>query len=262
MRPTVNPYRRLIGSILEAWPDAKSRFLWDLNPVARESSKRIESWHNKYAGQKAVIVCNGPSLNNTDLSLLKGVFTFGLNKINLLFNRSDFRPDCIVAVNPFVIEQNQDFFNQTDLPIFIDSVGHEQIKFRKNVAFLHSVYQRKFAKDCSMSINQGATVTYVAIQLAYHMGFKDVALIGCDHSFADKGPANKTVTSSNHDANHFDPNYFAGGVQWQLPDLLESEVSYTLARDTFDNSGRRLVNATVGGRLDIFERMSLEDFMK
>ena len=253
-RPTINPYRYGAFLILD-------RLKWDLNPESWRSRKIIKSWQNKYAGQKAVILCNGPSLLKTDFSLLEGVFTFGLNKINLLFDKSDFRPSCIVAVNPFVIEQNAEFYNQTDIPLFLSRVGTKLIQSRENVAFMHSTSQTKFAQDCSFSVYEGATVTFVAMQLAFHMGFKDVALIGCDHNFATKGMANQTVVSGEKDDNHFDPRYFSGGVKWHLPDLPRSEFSYSLAGDIYNSYGRRLVNATEGGKLELLPRISLINFL-
>lgn len=265
-RETISPYRYALRSVVAAFAEASSdvgrRLAWDLNHLSWSSRSRICAWKNRHAGRKAVILCNGPSLLKADLSLLQGVFTFGLNKINLLFDKSVFRPSCIAAVNKFVLEQNRDFYNGTDIPLFLDSPAARFIQDRPSIAFLHSAKQRKFARDCSMSIYQGYTVTFVALQLAYHMGFKDVALIGCDHTFTTKGPANKAVVADARDNDHFDPNYFAGGVQWQLPDLLQSEVSYTMAREAFETSGRRIVNATDGGKLEIFERMSLAEFLQ
>jgi Protein of unknown function DUF115 len=262
--PTLNPYKRLLGVVTEIWPDAKDRLKWDLNPQSRISRQRVKSWLNRHQGKKAVILCNGPSLNQVDFELLSrsGVFTFGLNKVNLLFKRTDFRPSCIVAVNELVLEQNAGFFNETNIPLFVAHYANKLVQMRENVHFIHSVFQRKFARDCSMSVGQGATVTNVALQLAFHMGFSEVALVGCDHSFAEKGPANKTVVAGKVDHSHFDPNYFAGGVKWQLPDLLQSEVSYSIAREVFEAHGRRLVNATEGGKLEIFERVSLDQFLQ
>jgi hypothetical protein len=193
----------------------------------------------------------------------KRIFCFGLNKINLLFEKTEFRPDAVVAVNIHVIMQNAPFFNQSNIPLFLDSHGNRFVKFRDNVHFLHAVPQnRKFAKDCSVSVIQGATVTFVAMQLAFHMGFQKVALVGCDHSFFDRGPANKTVVSGKADPNHFDPRYFAGGVKWQLPDLLASELQYDTARETFEENARQIVNCTAGGNLEIFARMDLNDFLQ
>lgn len=118
-----------------------------------------------------------------------------------------------------------------------------------------------FSRDCSMNVYQGGTVTYVALQLAFHMGFSRVALVGCDHSFATKGPSNKTIVATGADQSHFDPNYFADGTKWQLPDLFASEVSYNMAKAMYEEYGRSLVNCTEGGKLDIFDRQGLVDFL-
>ncbi|RRJ94458.1 DUF115 domain-containing protein [Opitutaceae bacterium TAV4] len=245
-----NPYKYAIREII-------SRLRWDISTESRRSRCRLIDLHKKYLGKSAVIVCNGPSLLKTDLPLLSNVYTFGLNKINLLFDKSDFRPSCIVAVNAFVIEQNRDYYNQTDCPLFLDRVAVKQVRHRENVIFLHSSDQAKFARDCSMSIKQGNTVTFVAMQLAFHMGFRHIALVGCDHNFAQKGPANKTVKAEGDDQSHFDPRYFSGGVNWQLPDLAASEHFYSVAGDTFAAAGGSIVNCTEGGKLEVFERASL-----
>ncbi len=251
---TINPYRHAMVEVVK-------RLIWDIKPESWRSRRILRNFKNKYVGEKAVVVCNGPSLLKSDLSLLQDVFTFGLNKINLLFDKSDYRPSCIVAVNPFVIEQNKQFYNETEIQLFLDSIATTNIKSRRNVSFLHSGNQIKFAQDCSISIHQGATVTFVALQLAFHMGFKKVALIGCDHNFATEGPAGKTVISGDKDPNHFDPNYFSGGVKWQLPNLFHSEVSYNMANQIFEQNGRTIVNATEGGLLEVYPRISLFEYI-
>jgi len=182
----------------------------------------------------------------------------------MLFDKTDFRPSTIVAVNPYVIEQNRKFYNATQIPLLLDSCGTKAgIDFRENVAFLHSAaFPGAFAQDCSVSIFQGYTVTYVALQIAFHMGFSRVALVGCDHSFATKGPANKTVESGDSDPDHFDPKYFSGGDKWQLPDLFESEMAYYKAKTEYEIAGREIVNCTDGGKLEIFTRASLESFLQ
>lgn len=257
-RTTINPYRNVASLML-------SRVLWDLHPYSWVSRKRIKGWKDKNFGQKAVILCNGPSLNQTNFDELtaSGVFTFGLNKINLLFPRSDFRPSVIVAVNSHVIEQAASFYNTTNIPLFLDSAGKKLVSFNKNVHFLHSAGSGgNFAEDCSISIRQGSTVTYVAMQLAFHMGFKEVALVGCDHSFVAKGPAYKTVLADKVDSDHFDPNYFAGGVKWDLPSIAASTFHYDVAKDVFESHGREIVNCTEGGKLEVFPRQSLSEFLR
>jgi hypothetical protein len=102
---------------------------------------------------------------------------------------------------------------------------------------------------------EGATVTNLALQLAFHMGIEQAILIGVDHDFASKGDANKTVVSEGDDPNHFMPNYFGKGVKWQLPDLDTSEVGYLMAREGYRKAGREVLDATVGGKLTVFPKV-------
>lgn len=254
--PAINPYRHAFGLM-------KRRFRWDLNLEALVSRRKMRKIQNSHIGEKCVILCNGPSLLHVDFEELKqsNVYTFGLNKINLLFDKTEFRPSCVVSVNKEVIEQNSAFFNSTEIPLFINCHKKDIIKRREDVIFFHPVNIRGFSRDCSMSLFTGFTVTYVAMQLAFHLGFFEVALVGCDHNFATKGPANATVASGESDPNHFDPKYFSGGVNWQLPDISGSEYAYTMANSVFEGFGRKIYNCTVGGKLEVFERKCLSDFL-
>lgn len=242
----------------------KNKIKWDIKSEARTSRKELSQLKNKYSGKKMVLLCNGPSLNKVDFQFLKdsGVFCVGLNKINLLFDRTDFRPDLIVSVNKLVIEQNADFFNQTEIPIILDSSAANKINKRKGVNFIYSLpFQLKFAGDVTGAVCQGYTVTYVALQVAFHLGFEEVALVGCDHSFATKGSSNMTVTSGQSDPNHFSDKYFSGGMKWQLPDLLGSEIHYKMAKEYYESKGRKIFNCTEGGLLEIYERKDLKEFI-
>jgi hypothetical protein len=253
-REKLNPY-------LTAGADVARRLAWDIRLESWRSRTKLKKLKDKYAGQASVILCNGPSLNRTDFGLLKDVYTFGLNKIHLLFPRTDFRPSSIVAVNRHVIGQTAGFYNETNIPLFLAAVGLRKVRPSPSKIFLHTTdARRRFSRDCSFSLYEGNTVTFVAMQLAFHMGFHRVALIGCDHNFAAKGPANKLVQGGESDPDHFDPNYFAG-VSWQLPDLFESEVGYKLALDAYTASGRSLVNATDGGKLELLPRQTLAAFL-
>lgn len=251
---TVDPYRIALVEIVR-------RVLWDLNPESWRSRAKLKRLRNSRAGEKAVILCNGPSLNRLDFSLLEGVYCFGLNKVNLLFSRHAFRPSCIVATNPLVIAQQSDFFRSTDIPLFLHNLGIRNIKPAPHCVFIPAtVTNFKFARDCSMSVYLGPTVTFTAMQLAFHMGFTSVALVGCDHYYETKGPAHKEVVCGQHDPNHFDPSYFAN-QPWNLPDLADSEICYRLALGAFNNAGRELVNASDGGDLEILPRIPLHRFL-
>jgi len=99
------------------------------------------------------------------------------------------------------------------------------------------------------------------MQLAYFMGFKQVILIGVDHSFTTKGTANTTVVSTGDDPNHFHPGYFVKGFRWQLPDLETSEIGYALAKEAYQKDGREILDATVGGKLQIFPKVNFDSIL-
>ena len=231
------------------------------HPWRRDSISRLGAWKDKCRGQRAIIIGNGPSLNQTDLSRLKGEFTFGLNRIFLMFETLGFRTSCLVSVNDLVIEQSFGEIASLPIPVFLSWRSHrffpQSPGVKPSPIFLYTTYESpKFARDARSRLWEGATVTYVALQLAYYMGFRQVVLIGVDHDFASKGEANKTVVSQGDDPNHFSPAYFGKGFRWQLPDLDTSEVGYRMAREAYERDGREVLDATVGGKLTVFRKVN------
>jgi hypothetical protein len=115
-----------------------------------------------------------------------------------------------------------------------------------------------FTGDASRRMFEGFTVTYVALQLAYYMGFQEVILVGVDHNFVSQGHANAAVVSNGDDPNHFSPDYFGKGFKWQLPDLDGSERAYHMAKTAYEAAGRRVLDATVSGRLSVFPKTAYD----
>jgi hypothetical protein len=229
------------------------------HPWRRESIRRLAALRKIHKGERAFIIGNGPSLRQTDLSKLRNEFTFGMNRIYLLFPELGFHTTYFVSINDLVIEQFADEILAQPMPKFL--AWHSHRHFPANLpipnlpTFLYTTYTGpRFTQDVTGRVWEGATVTNVALQLAFHMGFQQVILIGVDHNFTSKGEANKTVVSEGDDPNHFMPNYFGKGARWQLPDLDTSEIGYTFAREAYRKAGREVLDATVGGKLTIFPK--------
>lgn len=261
--PTHSVIRPSINLLRDGYQLA-SYLTWSVTRDRAVSKANLSGFKNKYLGRKAVILCNGPSLMKSDLYLLGNIYTIGLNKINLLFDHSSFRPSLIVAVNPFVISQNLSFFQETTIPVILDQKAAREVGIHadntRSLVFSSGGHPG-FSCDARYAVNQGVTVTYVALQIAYFLGFKQVTLIGCDHNFITKGLEHKIVVSGEADPNHFDPRYFSGGVSWQLPSIAESEENYMKAKRYYSYDQRMIYNSTVGGRLEIYPRISLEEFL-
>jgi hypothetical protein len=226
--------------------------------TGRDDHARIKKYRNVHADGRCVIIGNGPSLRDTDLGLLRNEITFGLNRIYLMYDKLGFQTTYHVVVNELVVEQCVDDFRMLGAPLFTTTVNRGYLGDLSNVVCLTPLRGPRFARDVAHGVWEGGTVTYVAIQLAYYMGFKEVVLVGVDHRFAAKGPANKLVVSTEPDHSHFDPRYFGPGFRWQLPDLETSEIAYELAKHAYEKDGRSIVDATVDGALQIFPKMSLK----
>lgn len=227
-----------------------------LHPWRIKSMRGLAHFHNLHQGERCFIIGNGPSLKQTDLTRLKNEKTFGMNRIYMLFDELGFTTTYYVSVNSLVIEQCADDIRRISIPKFLSWRSHKLIRPTEDTYFLHTTYTGpKFARDVRFRLWEGATVTYVALQLAYYMGFGQVILIGVDHNFQSKGKPNTTVISEGDDPNHFDPRYFGKGFRWQLPDLETSEVAYSMARAVFEADGRHILDATIGGKLTIFPKI-------
>ena len=243
-------------------PDLPSAYF---HPWRKKSMNSLAELKDKYRGERCFIIGNGPSLRKTDVSKLKDEYTFGMNRIYLAFEEWGFQTTFLASVNDLVIEQCVDDFLSLDMPRFFSWRSHkyfqpstrraEPVEALTLPTFLYTTYDgMKFARDVSRRVWEGATVTNICLQLAYHMGFEQVILIGVDHSFKSKGEANKTITSDGDDPNHFDPRYFGKGFRWQLPDLDMSEIAYLMARKAYEKDNRQILDATIGGKLTIFEK--------
>jgi hypothetical protein len=230
-----------------------------VDPDARRSSRAIRSMRDRHAGQRCFIIGNGPSLKDMDLAPLRNEVTFGLNRVYLMFEKLGFPTTYLVSVNRYVIEQCADDLIRFEPPPFLSWDCRRFISNRGRAIFVRPDGSPHFSKDPAVGVWEGATVTFVALQLAYWMGFQKVILIGVDHSFATNGPAHQLVTSTGDDPNHFDPAYFGKGFRWQLPDLETSEIAYRMARRAFELDGREVLDATVGGKLAVFPKVRFDD---
>lgn len=235
-------------------------YAWNFQLQAQVNKEYIRNFHNIHEGERCFIVANGPSLLKTNLDLLENEITIGMNRIYLNFEKSSFRPSYYVAMNELILEQFPNEISQLTMPKFLNWNRRSFFGFPDaNMVFLKSkmVINDTFQYDLTHPLVVGASVTFVALQIAFYMGFEKVVLIGLDHNYAEKGTPNKTETRiSEQDSSHFHANYFPKGVKWQLPDLQRSEVDFEIARKVFQSNGREILDATIDGKCQVFEKIN------
>jgi hypothetical protein len=253
------------GSNSYWWWRNRGRHVWarSTGPRWRENLLRLESYRDLHPQKRCFIIGNGPSLKQMDLSFLNKEFTFGMNRIYLLFPELGFTTTFLVVVNELVLEQCAGDISALPMPKFVTWRARRWFPTtaQNGMVFLDTDFtgEEGFSGDATGRLFEGFTVTYVSLQLAFYMGFEEVILIGVDHNYATKGTPNTTVTSTGDDPNHFAPGYFGKGFRWQLPDLDGSERAYRMAKAAYSKAGRRVLDATLGGKLDIFQKVNYQD---
>lgn len=209
----------------------------------------------KHRGERGVIIGNGPSLAKMDLSFLRDVPCFGLNRIYVGFERFGFIPTYFVSVDNTIVRQCADDMAQIPCTRMISSESWEAFPEQEKTIFLRSriSYDGLFSRDPRKGLFLGASGTYVCMQLAYYMGFSEIVLIGVDHRYTQRGRPHEVVQVDEDDPDHFDPNYYKG---FQVPQFDKDWVdqAFLRARRYYEMEGRRIIDATVGGACEIFDK--------
>lgn len=239
-----------------AIPDDFAYRLW-AGPGS-DNYRRLTSMHNRHLGERCFVLGNGPSLSRSNLNRLGGQITFGLNRIFLMFDKTEFRPTYYACMNRLVLEQSADSIRVLAIPRFVNWTLRNLFDRDETCLFLQERFTPSFSTDLRRGVWGGATVTYVALQIAYFMGFAEVILLGVDHHYEAKGTPHSTVVGRGGEGDHFVPDYFPKGFRWQLPDLRTSEIAYRMARAAFEADGRRILDATLDGQLAVFPKIELE----
>jgi len=119
-----------------------------------------------------------------------------------------------------------------------------------------------FSDDIVTKVSDVRTVTIAALQLAVHLGFNPIYLIGCDTSYVvpasvegDATSIDGLVSTQDDDPNHFDSSYFGKDRKWHVPHPERMIYHYSQAKAACDQLGVSVYNATVGGRLEVFPRV-------
>lgn len=257
-------FERIATALKARLRDLPHLLSWRTNsPLAKENKAKLERFHNIHKGKRCFIVANGPSLKKTDLSLLKDEITIGMNRIYLNAAENGFDPTYIVVHDiPIQLLQFTEDFDALSRPKFFNWNARKHFTQKENLMFIRSDYSPKFSTDLTKTSWGGHSVTNICIQLAYYMGFDEVYLVGKDHSYEQTGVPGKLVKATGEETNHFTKGYYKKGMEWRIPDYKGEELAYTMAREAYENGGRKIYDATIDGHLNIFEKVDYYSLFK
>jgi hypothetical protein len=234
----------------------------------------IKEFYVQKAKGRCFILGNGPSLNKINIDRLRSEVSFGVNSIFLMTRTNGFRPTYYVVEDNLVFTENQKDINSYDgvtklLPKqYAEKLDcrDECFVFDMDTSFYNkrdpSLYAvPQFNVTSAPRFYCGQSVTYLNMQLAYYMGFAEVILVGMDFSYQKPSSHQQNgnhIHSQGDDPNHFHKDYFGAGKTWKDPRLGRVLRSYMRAKFEFESVGRKILNATPGGELELFPRVDFE----
>lgn len=232
---------------------------------------KLQHFHNIHCGKRIFIVGNGPSLRAKDLELLhkNHEICFAFNNIHMIFDRTNWRPDYYGIVDFYGFLLNKERLKEIPgkhllWDIFRPLMSCEEADAAENY-FFH--YERagfttsmpEFSDDITKGVYLGYSSVYdIGFQFAAYMGAKEIYLLGVDHNYPDlKG----------HEGNHFE-GYLEPGERrlefFPMENIKKGyeaenvELSFMKAKQFAKAHGFKIYNATRGGKLEVFERVSFD----
>ncbi len=240
-------------------------------PVEHDELKCFKNCHSD---RRIFLIGNGPSLRAEDLDKLhkEKEICFGFNNIHSIFKYTDWRPDYYgvadfygYLINKEIIESVPGTHFLWDLfrPLFPEySNGRDNYYFH----YYRNSYSVDSMPDFSDDIVKGLYLGYssvydIGLQVAAYMGASEIVLLGTDHNYPNK---------YDHKGNHFEgyltdqmsqKNEMIFYPKEKLNKAYEYEKvnrAFERARLYAENKGIKVLNATRGGKLDVFQRVDFD----
>lgn len=217
---------------------------------------KLKQFKDIHKGLRCFIVGTGPSLKMEDLEKIKGEYSFSVNSIVLSFPDTSWRPSYYAIQDSFGYEKLKDVIRNSGLKYIFSGISNKTMTPKmdvENIPFPLNLLDHgkmipdhitKFSDNAFKVIYAGHSITYSAMELAVYMGFKEIILLGidCDYSKA---------------VNHIK----AYSVQTDMNAAYLMRESYKVARQWADTHGVRILNATRNAKLDVFEKVNLEELL-
>jgi hypothetical protein len=231
--------------------------------------KVLASLKDKYKGQKIFVISTGPSLTMEDLDMIQksGCITISMNTIIRIYDRTDWRPDYYVVDDYLGVYDLDDWWPEMEvynlakkcvllsepLKKYFTNLGDKSKVAFFPMNWLDHWYTSeskwfKYSRDWRYGIYDFYTVTSDAINLADYLGAKEIYLVGTDCNYAQQadhvGEKERNLTKEQLES------YKGTG-------MIHTRAYEALARLIGDNV--KVYNATRGGNLEVFPRVTLEE---
>jgi len=244
-------------------------------------NQAFEKYKDVHAGERVFLVANGPSLLETDLSLLKGEITIAMNRISLIYEKHpEWRPTYYLFSStnvrnpewgPAWIESVRESMSCENTTSFVARMFKDWIDPWGDFSGVHwfdsmsetkpnpdgSIAESCFSTDIVQRIDKSGTSMNLALQIAYYMGFKEIVIVGADLSWTgDRG--------SKNDPNHFDASYRADippDRVYKINNQMRNVHSLALRNFIARDPDAKFYNASASTVLDVYPIIDFERYI-
>lgn len=238
-----------------------------------EDSAFVRNLKDSCPGGRCFIVGNGPSLRVEDLERLKSEICFASNRIYALYDKTDWRPDYYLSIDKRIIRMEAETMAELkDSVKFIANAGgiknmdsrhgvHRLVMKENCVVRKENFRQKSVAEDVSRYVSNTLSVTCTAMEMAIYMGFREIYLLGIDHTFSVEINRDGSKTLNPGVKNRFEgAENKKDCLNWAY--IEASTGCYQVYKDYADRHGIKIMNATRGGKLEVFERKNLDEILQ
>ncbi len=276
-RPAVYILRR-VASRSEAWSKIlddriATRGILKENRALLERNARFRGCHQ---GTRCFVIGNGPSLNSQDLSLLTGEITFVVNAFWKHPVLDRWQPTYYLLSDPLYFDGSElarEFYANLRARVnsstfFVPHYGQDLIE-RESLLPVDSTHFVAFSGeledglrgvDLTRPLPGIGLVTQLAIMLAVYMRCSPIYLLGCDHDWLAHRGTFRDFYPGVDLPNHPGINCDLGAREYDL--VMELSLKgwrgYRRLGALAESAGVKILNATEGGFLDVFERVGYE----
>lgn len=238
---------------------------------------RIIALKDKYAGNWIWMVGSGPSLDWTDLNLIAGRHSFGINAIGGIYEKYTWRPSFFWLSTGQIMDdpywERVKLTLDLGLPTFINNrmmTMHDWVPWNDQIIWLEALHctaekpepQDEWWNPDTLPhgyVSNFGTSMFGASQIAAYMGFVGMIFVGCDMGYKGWEPGTK-------DVNHFGDDYESG--KFEQPDVFHLQEnprrikSHEIMQRQARARGIQMYNATIGGELRVYSRINYHSAAK
>ena len=158
-------------------------------------TNRPSALRNREKGKRIFILANGPSINEEDLSLLQNEVVVSMNAATLLEKKFDFTSNYYVLSDArFISAPEKRAWATTDLALATQRVVRSDLRplddasLEDRTTYVAPLSRDGFSQNLAKGYYYGCTTTMLALQLAWHLGSREVYLLGCDLRYPEDNP--------------------------------------------------------------------------